>query len=153
MSGISIPCFRRRARRSAAADSECHVPAGWALPFSSAIHPTQVVRVDRSSTHMFPSITHVPSTRANAYNMASDKVSQDSMTKYSNVFFLATHSILSALAGKHYDSFNRPCVVAGGNVRIPIAFSRVSVNHKILHEVQQAFLGLHYVYAGAYWKT
>ena len=52
MSGISIPCFRRRARRSAAADSQCHVPAGWALPFSSAIHPTQLVRVDRSSTHM-----------------------------------------------------------------------------------------------------
>ena len=88
-----------------------------------------------------------------AYKMASDKVSQDFMTKDSNVFFLATHSILSALAGKHYDSFNRPCVVAGGNVRNPIAFSRVSVNHKILHEVQQAFLGLHYFYAGAHWKT
>ena len=40
MSGISTPCFRRRARRSAAADPQCHVPAGWALPFVSAIHPT-----------------------------------------------------------------------------------------------------------------
>ena len=44
-------------------------------------------------------------------------VSQDFKTKFKLYISFAEHSTTSALAGKHYASFNRPCVVPGGNVR------------------------------------
>ena len=52
MSGISILCFRRRARRSAAANFLCRALAGWALSYPCAIYPTQPVKDDCSCTHV-----------------------------------------------------------------------------------------------------